>query len=79
MDEEISCEKKQGYDVISGAEATLRDEETSDIKSKPGPDGQVLGDPVLWFGYTWAFGACIAGLGPGRLLAATRNHYFGER
>src|SRR5216684_1966683 len=62
MDEEISCEKKQGYDVISGAEATLGDEETSDIKSKPGRDGQVLGEPVLWFGYTWASGACIAGL-----------------
>jgi len=62
MDEEISCEKKQGYDVISSAEATLGDEETSDIKSKPGRDGQVLGEPVLWFGYTWASGACIAGL-----------------
>src|SRR6266852_3364936 len=81
MDEEISCEKKQGYDVISSAEATLGDEETSDIKSKPGRDGQVLGEPVLWFGYTWASGACIAGLAQAVcwLLRGTITSERGER
>jgi hypothetical protein len=79
MDEEISCEKKQGYDVISGAEATLGDEETSDIKNKPGPGGKFCSACSLVQGILELFRNEQGGVGPGLLLAATRNHYFGER
>ena len=42
MDEEISCEKKQGYDVISSAEATLGDEEPSDKGESLVQEGKFL-------------------------------------
>jgi len=74
------AETRVRSEAISAIQATLGDEEASDIKSKPGPDGQVLAEPVLWFRvYLSCSEMSIAGLARAFLLAATRNRYYGER